>query len=175
MNLNFRLVNGLLVLASIIGMSFALYLEHVQGLDPCPLCIFQRIGLIGMGFFALIAFVHNPKTAWLKRLYAFLTTLPILWSVAVAARHVWLQSLPPDKVPSCGPGLNYLVDALPMKTVLREVLTGSGECAKIDWTFLGQSLPVWSLVFFTILFLLCLWQLLRSYPQSFRYSKKSQR
>ena len=82
----------------------------------------------------------------------------------MAARHIWLQNLPPDKVPSCGPGLDYWVETLPLKSVFEQVLTGSGECAKVDWTFLGQSLPVWSLVFFAVLTLLSLWQLLRKYP-----------
>ncbi|WHP04671.1 disulfide bond formation protein B [Acinetobacter corruptisaponis] len=163
MRWNYRLVSAVLVLASIIGISFALYLEHVQGLEPCPLCIFQRIGLIGMGLIALVAFIHNPISTAFKRFYALLATLSIGWSVAVAARHVWLQHLPPDKVPSCGPGLDYLVDALPMKAVLKEVLSGSGECAAIDWTFLGQSLPVWSLLYFSLILLICLWQLFRKY------------
>ncbi|ENX49645.1 MULTISPECIES: disulfide bond formation protein B [Acinetobacter] len=169
---NYRFINGLLVLASIVGMSFALYLEHVKGLDPCPLCVFQRVGLMAMGIFALIAFLHNPASNLMKRMYALLATLSIGWSVGVAARHVWLQTLPPDQVPSCGPGLNYLIDALPLKTVLSEVLTGSGECAAIDWTFLGQSLPVWSLVFFSVLLLICLWQLFRTYPVAKKAYKK---
>jgi len=184
---NYRFINGLLVLASIVGMSFALYLEHVKGLDPCPLCVFQRVGLMAMGIFALIAFLHNPASNLMKRMFAFLhnpasnlmkrmyallATLSIGWSVGVAARHVWLQTLPPDQVPSCGPGLNYLIDALPLKTVLNEVLTGSGECAAIDWTFLGQSLPVWSLVFFSVLLLICLWQLFRTYPVAKKAYKK---
>ncbi|MEB3864184.1 MULTISPECIES: disulfide bond formation protein B [Acinetobacter] len=171
MRLSYRLVSGLLVLASIVGMSFALYLEHVKGLEPCPLCIFQRVGLMAMGLIALIAFLHNPVSNAVKRFYAFLAGIAILWSVSVAGRHVWLQHLPPDQVPSCGPGLNYLVDALPMKTVLQEVLSGSGECAAIDWAFLGQSLPVWSLVYFILLLLVCLWQLFRFYPV-FKTAKK---
>ncbi|MFT4022018.1 MAG: disulfide bond formation protein B [Acinetobacter sp.] len=161
MQLSYRLINTLLVFASIIGMAFALYLEHVKGLEPCPLCIFQRVGLIAMGLIAFIALIHNPVAKGFRRLYAGLATLGILWSAGVAARHVWIQHLPPDQVPSCGPGLNYLVDVLPWKEVLSQVLTGSGECAKIDWTFLGQSLPVWSLLFFSVLLLLCLFQLLR--------------
>ncbi len=172
MQWSYRLVNGLLVLASVIGMAFALYLEHVKGLEPCPLCVFQRVGLIGMGLIALIALIHNSASNAVKRLYAFLATLAILWSVGVAGRHVWLQSLPPDQVPSCGPGLNYLLDALPLKSVLQQVLSGSGECAAIDWTFLGQSLPVWSLLFFSVLALLCLWQLVRNYPYSRVLRKK---
>ena len=137
-------------------------------LDPCPLCIFQRVGLIAMGLIALIAFIHNPISNAMKRGYALLAAVAIGWSVAVAARHVWLQHLPPDKVPSCGPGLNYLVDALPFNAVLKEVLSGSGECAVIDWTFLGQSLPFWSLIYFSLILLICLWQLFRSY----KFTKK---
>lgn len=163
MRFNDRAVNALLVLASVIGMSFALYLEHVQGLEPCPLCVFQRLGLIAVGIVALLAFIHHPKAIAAKRGYAFLASLGALWSAAVAARHVWLQHLPPDQVPSCGPGLNYLVEALPLKGVLQQVLTGSGECAKIDWMFLGQSLPFWSLLFFVLVLMGCLYQLFRPY------------
>ncbi|AWL30284.1 disulfide bond formation protein B [Acinetobacter defluvii] len=161
---SYRIISGFLFLASVIGMAFALYLEHVQGLEPCPLCVFQRIGLIGLGLISLIAFLHNPKNNVLKRIYAFLGLAAIGWSVAIAGRHVWLQNLPPDQVPSCGPGLDYWVETLPLKAVFENVLKGSGECALIDWTFLGQSLPVWSLMFFSVLALISLWQLFRKYP-----------
>ncbi|SPL68948.1 disulfide bond formation protein B [Acinetobacter stercoris] len=161
---SFRLVSGFLFLASVIGMAFALFLEKTANLDPCPLCIFQRVGLMGLGLFSLIAFLHNPKAGGVKRFYALLSTLTIGWSAGVAARQVWLQHLPKDQVPSCGPGLDYLVSALPLQTVFKEVLSGSGECAVVDWTFLGQSLAVWSLVFFSFLLIICLWQLFRKYP-----------
>ena len=164
MQWSYRFVSGLLVVASIVGMAFALYLEHVQGLNPCPLCIFQRVGLIGLGIISLIAFIHNPISNAFKRFYAFLGSLSILWSTGVAARHVWLQNLPPDKVPSCGPGLDYWLDTLPMKSVLQQVLSGSGECAVVDWTLLGFSLPVWSLLFFAGLLAISIWQLIRNYP-----------
>ena len=164
MQWSYRLVSGLLFVASVIGMSFALYLEHVQGLNPCPLCIFQRIGLIGLGLISLIAFLHHPISVGFKRFYAFLGTLSILWSLGVAARHVWLQNLPPDQVPSCGPGLDYWLDTLPLKSVFQQVLQGSGECAAVDWSLLGQSLPVWSFAFFAVLILVSLWQLVRKYP-----------
>lgn len=163
MQLSYRLLNGLLLLGSSIGIGFALFLEHVQGLNPCPLCIFQRVGLIAMGLIALLALLHNPQKNGLKRSYTALSTLAIGWSVAVAARHVWLQHLPPSKVPACGPGLDYLLDALPFKKVLQQVLSGSGECAAIDWTFLGQSLPFWSLLFFSGLLLLNLYLLFKPY------------
>ena len=136
----------------------------MQGLEPCPLCVFQRVGLIALGVISLIAFIHNPASNAMKRVYALLGSVGILWSAGVAARHVWLQHLPADQVPACGPGLNYLVEVLPLKAVFEQVLTGSGECAAIDWTFLGQSLPFWSLIFFVVLALVSVWQLLRKYP-----------
>ena len=162
MQWSFRFVSGFLVIASIVGMAFALYLEHVQGLSPCPLCVFQRVGLMGLGFISLIALIHNPKSTVGKRIYALLGSLSILWSAGVAARHVWLQNLPPDQVPSCGPGLNYLIDALPLKSVLAQVLTGSGECAVIDWTWLGFSVPELSLAFFSVLLVMIVLAIIKS-------------
>ena len=91
MKWSFRFVNGLLFVASVIGMSFALFLEHVQGLEPCPLCVFQRVGLIGLGIISLIAFLHNPASNFGKRIYALLGSLSILWSAGVAAKYDGLQ------------------------------------------------------------------------------------
>lgn len=159
--LSYRQVSFGLFLASVAGMAFALYLQHGVGLEPCPLCVFQRVGLMGMGLFALIAAIHNPTQLWLRRVYAGLAGLSILWSTAVAARHVWLQHLPPEDVPACGPGLDYWLDVFPMKEVIQKVLHGSGECAVIDWTFLGLSLPTLSAAFFSVLLVGCVWQVVR--------------
>lgn len=159
---SYRVISGFLFLASVIGMAFALYLEHFQGLEPCPLCVFQRLGLIGLGFFSLLAFLHAPRSVVLRRVYTGLGSIAILWSAAVALRHVWLQSLPADQVPSCGPGLDYLVSALPLSSVLEQVLSGSGECAVVDWSLMGLSLPVWSAAFFVVLSVMSLWLLLRA-------------
>jgi len=159
--LSYRQVSFGLFLASVAGMAFALYLQHGVGLEPCPLCVFQRVGLMGMGLFALIAAIHNPTQLWLRRVYAGLAGLSILWSAGVAARHVWLQHLPPEDVPACGPGLDYWLDVFPMKEVIQKVLHGSGECAVIDWTFLGLSLPTLSAAFFSVLLVGCVWQVVR--------------
>ena len=159
--LSYRQVSFGLFLASVAGMAFALYLQHGVGLEPCPLCVFQRVGLMGMGLFALIAAIHNPTKLWLRRVYAGLAGLSILWSTGVAARHVWLQHLPPEDVPACGPGLDYWLDVFPMKEVIQKVLHGSGECAVIDWTFLGLSLPTLSAAFFSVLLVGCVWQVVR--------------
>lgn len=152
---SYRGLSGLLTLASMGGMGFAyLYLQGVEKLDPCPLCIFQRVGLIAMGIFALVAFLFNPKQVWAKVLLMLGALLGMLWSIAVAIRHIWIQHLPPDQVPSCGPGLNYWMDTLPIAQLFREVFKGSGECAVIDWTFLGFSIPELALAFFSVLLMM---------------------
>lgn len=161
MRLSYRQVNIGLFLTSVIGMGFALYLQHYQNLEPCPLCIFQRVGLMVMGFFALIAALHNPNPLFMRRLYSLLATVGVLWSVAVASRHVWIQHLPPQDVPACGPGLDYWMQTFPLQSVIQKVLHGSGECAKVDWTLLGWSLPHWALLFFVALLLVNLCQLVR--------------
>lgn len=159
---SYRSLQVFLVLMAAIGMSYALFfLQQHMGLSPCPLCVFQRIGLIVMGGFALIAALLNPKSK-LIRLGLWLGSLVgIVWATGVAGRHVWLQHLPADQVPSCGPGLDYWLDTLPMQQVLNEVFAGSGECAAIDWTFLGLSIPEQSLIFFSLLILVHLFIFIR--------------
>jgi protein dithiol:quinone oxidoreductase len=155
-----RMLNLLAFLACVVAMAGALYLEHFQGLDPCPLCIFQRVAVIFAGLFFLLALIHNPGALG-QRIYAVLAGIGALGGVGVAGRHVWLQSLPPDQVPACGPALDYMLEVFPMNEVLSMVLTGSGECATIDWVFLGLSLPAWSLVVFIGLSAVALFQLFR--------------
>ncbi|WP_379543469.1 disulfide bond formation protein B [Psychrobacter sp. R86515] len=148
----YRNLQVFLVIMAIIGMSFALfYLQRHLGLSPCPLCIFQRVGLIVMGGFALISALFNPKSKVIRLLLWLGSLVGIGWATAVAARHVWLQHLPADQVPSCGPGLNYWLDTLPILQVFKEVFAGSGECASVDWTFMGLSIPEQSLILFSVL------------------------
>lgn len=155
-----RTLNLFAFLACVVAIAGAIYLEHVEGLDPCPLCIFQRIGVIVAGVFFLLALIHNPAALG-QRIYAALAAIGAIGGGAVAARHVWLQSLPADQVPACGPALDYMLDVFPMSEVLRMVFTGSGECAVIDWLFLGISLPAWSLLVFIGLSVTALFQLFR--------------
>ncbi len=156
-----RTVNGLAALACFGAMGFALFLQYVNNLEPCPLCIFQRVAMITMSVIFVAAFAHNPQKIGAK-IYALLAVLTALLGAAIAGRHVWLQHLPEDEVPSCGPGLNYLIDTLPFSRMLAIVLRGSGECAKIDWTFLGFSLPELTLVVFIGFACIGLFQLVRS-------------
>lgn len=155
-----RLTNLGIFLLTVVAMLFALWLQHYQHLEPCPLCVFQRIAMMATGAVALVAFLHGPAVTG-RRIYAGLTTVAALAGVGVAGRHVWLQHLPPDEVPSCGPGLDYWLDTFTLFEVIGKVLRGSGECAEIDWVFMGITLPGWTLVVFAGLLGLAVWQLLR--------------
>lgn len=161
----YRNLQILLVLMAVIGMGYALlFLQQHLGLAPCPLCVFQRIGLIVMGVFAFIAAIFHPKSKGLRLSLWLGSLLGIGWSTGVAARHVWLQHLPADQVPACGPGLDYWIDTLPMSQVLNQVFAGSGECAVVDWTFMGLSIPEQSIIFFSLLLLvhiLVLWRIIK--------------
>ena len=126
-------------------MAYALYAEHALLMEPCPLCVFQRMATIALGLVFLVAAIHNPRGSG-RRVYAGLVAVAGLAGVGVAGRHVWLQSLPPDKVPACGPGFDYIVDSFPLSEALRLIFTGSGECATVDWQLLGLSMPAWVLI-----------------------------
>ena len=133
-----RRLNLLLSLACFALVAIAVALEAIGGMEPCPLCVFQRIAFLAMGA-ALLLGVFIPG-----RLAAGLTALAGLAGIGLAWRHLWLQSLPPDQVPACGPGLDYLLGVFPLTEVVNMVLSGSGECAEVD-NVLGLSIPVWTL------------------------------
>lgn len=133
-----RRLNLLLALACFALVAIAVALEAMAGMEPCPLCVFQRLAFLGMGA-ALLVGVFLPG-----RLTAALTALAALAGIGLAWRHLWLQSLPPDQVPACGPGLDYLLGVFPLTEVINMVLSGSGECAEVDYV-LGVSIPVWTL------------------------------
>jgi disulfide bond formation protein DsbB len=141
------------ICASLLG--YALYVQHAMFLDPCPLCIFQRVAFLWIGSVALLAALHNPTGA-VRWVYTILVLLGCATGAAIAVRHVWLQNLPPDQVPECGMGLNYMLDTMPFADVLRQVFYGSGECAQIDWTFAGLSMPAWTLVWYILIALVTL-------------------
>ena len=132
-------------------LAFALYSQFELGLLPCPLCIFQRVAFAAMGLVFLAAALHAPTRQGGRRAWGALALVAAAVGAAIAGRHVWLQNLPADQVPACGPGLDWMMQTMPVAGVLREVFTGSGECANVDWTFLGLSMPAWSLAWFLLL------------------------
>jgi protein dithiol:quinone oxidoreductase len=127
-------------------MGYALYAEILLGLEPCPLCVFQRIAVMVLGAVFLVAALHHPRSRGGARLYAGLIGLAALGGAAVAGQHVRLQNMPADQVPACGPGLEFMLDVFPLHEAVRMVFTGSGECAEVDWSLLGLSMPAWVLV-----------------------------
>jgi disulfide bond formation protein DsbB len=146
-----RLSNFLGFTACVFGMLFAvLVLQGYLELEPCPLCIFQRVAMIGMAAVFLVAALHNPR-GWGARVYGTLILLVAGGGAAIAARQVWLQHLPADQVPACGPELEYMLEAFPLFETIRIVLAGTGDCAEVQWTFLTLSIPEWTLILFITL------------------------
>jgi protein dithiol:quinone oxidoreductase len=147
---NRRLSNlaGFAVCAAL--LAYALYAQFYQGQEPCPLCIFQRIGVALLGLAFLAAALHHPRGGG-RYAYALLIALVALATAAVAARHLYVQSLPPGTLPSCGAPLAVLLKFTPLWQVIRKVLTGSGECAVVSWRFLGLAMPAWVLIWALLL------------------------
>ena len=147
-------------LACVGMMAYALYAEHYMLLSPCPLCVFQRMAVIALGIIFLIAALHN-RSGWGRRVYASLLLAATGAGVAVAGRHVWLQNLPPDQVPACGAGFDYIMDTLPFAEALSTIFSGSGECATIDWQFVGLSMPAWVVISVAVVGAAGIWNNLR--------------
>ncbi len=146
---------GALACAALLG--FGYYLQYVQGLDPCPLCLVQR----GFFYAVLAILLAGALHGRAARLYGGLGFLFAAGGAAVASRQVWLQHLPPDKVPQCGPDLYFMLENFPLAQTLKKLITGTGECAAVDWTFLGLSIAEWSLAWFVGLALYAAWLALR--------------
>ena len=142
-----RAINTLVFLGCGLLLAVALYMEHAMKLEPCPLCILQRVMVIATGVVALIGAIHNPGVTG-TRIYGSLQLLTAGIGAALAIRQLWLQHLPEDQVPACGPGLDYLLDVFPLTDVLSMILTGDGSCAEVAWTLFGISIPGWTLLGF---------------------------
>jgi disulfide bond formation protein DsbB len=144
-SLNRRSLNlaGFLCCAGLLG--YAWYVQGVLRVEPCPLCIFQRVGVAAMGVLFLMAWLHAPKSNG-ARIYGALLGAAAFLTLAIAARHVWIQHLPEGAVPACGATLQYMLDVFPLSDVIRKVLTGSGECHQVNWTFLTLAMPTWVII-----------------------------
>src|SRR3954452_11725787 len=147
-NRRFGNLLGFVVCAALMG--YALYAQHVLGLEPCPLCIFQRVAVITVGVLFLVAALHNPQRTG-SRVYGTLLLISVIAGLLVSSRHIWIQAQPPGTVAACGASLDYLLDIMPVTGVITKVLTGSGECGRVDWTLLGLSMPWWVLFALVIL------------------------
>ncbi|ARN73654.1 disulfide bond formation protein B [Oceanicoccus sagamiensis] len=152
-----RQTNSLMVLGVIGMMAYALYTEYYLFLEPCPLCMTQRFFYVLIALFALIAVFHQAK----YKLYGALALVSAIGGMATASRQVWLQHLPPEQVPACGPSLEYMLETFPLGETLMTMIRGDGNCAEVVWTFVGFSMGEWSLICFTGYAAVFIWQLLR--------------
>jgi disulfide bond formation protein DsbB len=157
---------GFVVCAAL--LAYAYYSELVLHLAPCPLCIFQRVGIFSMGLVFLLAASHDPQ-GWGRRAYAALLALTALATIGVAVRHLYIQSLPEGSVPACGASLDFMLKVFSLNEVLVKVLTGSGECAKVTWRFLGLAMPGWVLIAALVLGVFGLWINLKRQPPELRF------
>lgn len=131
-------------------LAFGYYLQFGAGLEPCPLCVFQRLAYMAVIVIAVAGVVMAPAGTW-SRVIDALIVAAAGTGAAIAGRQVWLQHLPAEEVPECGPGLDFMLEAFPLADTVRMVLSGSGECATVDWSFLGLSIAEWSLGWFVVL------------------------
>ncbi len=145
-----RLINFLGFTFCALALGVAYIFQFIMELEPCNLCIFQRLTMAPLGIVFLLAALHDPGVKG-NRIYGGLIGLTAGIGAAIAARHVWIQNLPEDQVPACGPSLDYMLEIFTLGETIRKVLTGSGDCAEIQWTFLGLSIPGWTLVAFLVL------------------------
>jgi protein dithiol:quinone oxidoreductase len=139
---------GALAVAGLLCVS--LYIQFVVRQQPCPLCVIQRAIFIAIGLLFAWSALHNAKKFWTK-IYSIFILLFASGGTAVASYQVWLQHLPKDQVPACGPGLDFMLKHFPVSEVLQELLHGSGECAEKGWTFLALSIPEMALIGFVLL------------------------
>lgn len=129
-------------------LAFGYYLQYADGLEPCPLCILQRLMLLATGIAFLVAAIHQPARRSGAGIYAGVIALCAMTGAAIAARHTWIQHLPEDQRPACGPSLDFMLSTFGPVQSLGRILRGSGECGRVDWTFLTFSIPEWTLAAF---------------------------
>jgi len=139
-------------------LGFGYYLEYIEGLEPCPLCITQRFFLFISGCLGLLALLHNPARVGTK-IYTTIGSLMAIAGAGFASRQLYLQSLPADQAPACGPSIDFIFQTFPLADALSILLRGDGNCAEVAWRFLGLSIPGWTVITFICLAVAWLLQL----------------
>lgn len=148
MNIKPRWIHAGIFVACAGLIAFAMVLQHIEDLEPCPLCILQRYAFIIVGLVALVAAMHNPR-GYGRWFYTGLLILAAGIGAGIAARHTWLEHNPPQ-VYDCGADLGFMVDTFPLAEALPMIFRGSGDCTEVAWRFLGLSIAEWSLIWFLI-------------------------
>lgn len=145
-----RLCAILMLALGLIATGAAFYLQYMLKQLPCDLCMLQRLALYGVMLFSLMVLLFNPRR-WMVRINLGFSFLCAVGGLALAGRHMYLQALPEALKPSCGPGLDDLIQQLPLLKVLEHIIRGSGECAQVQALFLGHALPFWTAILFIVL------------------------
>jgi len=145
---------GLIGSGALLAIAY-FYFQQQLGLPPCPLCMFQRACFVGVMIFCLLGIIFRPGK-FVSKLLAVGVSLSSLLGLGLAGRQVWLQRLPEDQVPECGPDLEFMLESFPLTEVLETVLTGSGECAEVQWQFVGFSMPEWTTFIFAVMVVIAL-------------------
>jgi disulfide bond formation protein DsbB len=158
--LTYRTVNLLIVVAIASLLATGYYMQFVMHLEPCMLCMSQRLAFMATGIVTLLALIQNPVATG-RRVYGIVAALFALGGASLASRQLWLQSLPKDQVPACGPGFDYVMETFPFLEAVEILIRGDGNCAQVDWTFLGLSIAGWSWIWFVGLLGVLLWQAFR--------------
>ena len=148
-----------LIVGSLLG--YAAYSMKILGLEPCTLCITQQFFYCLIGISSFVSFLQNPGVT-LSRVYSLLISLFAIAGIWISGRQIWLQGLPEDEVPLCGPPLEYIIDVFPFADVLNALFMGDGNCAEIPWQFLGLSMAGWSFIWFLVIFFLSVISLIKS-------------
>jgi protein dithiol:quinone oxidoreductase len=157
--LNLRSVMALIALTCVAMLAFGMYLQHVVGLEPCPMCIVQRYAMILVALWAVIA--SATAKIGIQKAGAVLLIITAVGGAFVAARQSWLQWYPPE-VASCGRDIYGMIETFPLQRVIPMIFRGSGDCSQVDWTFLGGSIANWSFLCFCGMALISTYLLFRS-------------
>jgi disulfide bond formation protein DsbB len=155
-----RAANWLGAGACAAALGYAFWSQYGMGLVPCHLCVFQRVMLAALGVVFLLAVLHS-RPGVRGAVYAGLIGIAGLATLATSGRHVWIQMQPEGSVPACGADLAFMLDLFPLTDVILKVFKSGGECAKVDWSFLGLSMPAWVFVLALLLTAGGVWNNLR--------------
>lgn len=158
--LNHRTVYVLCALTCATLLGYAFYEQFAANVEPCPLCILQRLGFIGLLLVSVAAAIHDPSTK-ARRKYGALALAFAGIGLAIAIRHVWVQHFPPPTA-GCGASLSYLLDRLPLAEALKKAFTGTAECSEVNWSLAGLSMPEWTLGIYTVMGFAAYWYGLRT-------------
>jgi len=158
--LSYRFISLYAFLLAVGLLGFAGFMQLSMAMQPCPLCIMQRLIVAAIGLLFIAGIFHVPLSRN-RKIYNGVILLFSILGILVSSRHIYLQHLPTGKAPTCGPGFNFLFQNLPTTDAIKMMFMGSGECSEVHWHFLGLTIPEWTFIFFIIFAGLAIYQMIR--------------